>query len=119
MYKQYLQIVNGLLKGENWTQLVVVVDEYRKCHGKMELPEYAKRIKLSSVIMHSSMKGSHQLLINIITSMLKSGAEMENGMLKIKSNVFFFIFLVTQYNKLLVYIHNKSFIDTDFAIDIQ
>ncbi|CAC5364293.1 unnamed protein product [Mytilus coruscus] len=77
-YKQYLQIVNGLITGENWKQLVVVVDEYRKYRGQKELLEYAKGIKLSSVIMHSSMKGSHQLLINIIKSMLKSGAKMEN-----------------------------------------
>ncbi|CAG2215687.1 unnamed protein product [Mytilus edulis] len=77
-YKYYQRIVTGLVKGENWRQLDVVVDEHRKHHGQTDLLDYAKGIKLPRVIIHSSLKGSHQLLTKIIESMLKSGAVIEN-----------------------------------------
>ncbi|XP_063448737.1 TPR and ankyrin repeat-containing protein 1-like isoform X2 [Mytilus trossulus] len=76
--KYYQRIVTGLVKGENWRQLDVVVDEHRKHHGQTDLMDYAKGIKLPRVIIHSSLKGSHQLLTKIIESMLKSGAVIEN-----------------------------------------
>ena len=55
------------------------MDEHRRHLGPGALANYAKGIKIHRVIMHSSLKSSYQLLINIIDSMFKSGAVMENG----------------------------------------
>ena len=73
--------MTGLIEGEYWRQLDVVVDEHRKHLGPGALPNYARDIKIPRVIIHSSLKGSPQLLTKIIESMLNSGAVLENGKL--------------------------------------
>ena len=88
------------MKGEYFRQLGVVVEEYCKRYGCSALKDYAKGINIQSVISHSSLKQSHQLMSKIIKSMLKNGAIMENGLFY--NDTYNFSFFLTRVAKILI-----------------